>query len=341
MNTFRTVFLILVILFSAGLIIYLFLNLLQRDTFSLYLQPDSPLALSEQNQQKLQDSYTILLAGDVMLDRGVGFYVAQRGGGDWRFPWYFVADQLSSADLVFLNHEGVMSDVGQDAGGVYSFNFPLSALDGLLFAGVDVVSLANNHSFDWGGVALCDTRRRLSKYGIGSVGAGCSYAEASAPHIHVFDDGSRVGFLGYTSFHSLGVAGDTSPGISDYTLDVMRKDVAALKEDVDVVFVSLHWGEEYQSRSNMKQQQVGRALIDAGADVIVGHHPHVIQETEEYNGGWIFYSLGNFIFDQYFSAETMEGLVAAVIVQGGVIASVDSRKVFLNSYYQPMFTHLE
>ena len=89
-----------------------------------------------------------------MLDRGVAMRVDQYGGGDWRFPWEFVANRLSVADVVFVNHEGVMSDIGQDAGGVYSFNFPIAALDGLLFAGVDVVSLANNHSFDWGAACI-------------------------------------------------------------------------------------------------------------------------------------------------------------------------------------------
>ena len=312
-------------------------------TFRFYLpsQDQIPPISLEHTQPKQQDVYSILLAGDVMLDRGVGWYVARQGGGDWRFPWHFVADRLSSADLVFLNHEGVMSDVGQDAGGVHSFNFPLDALDGLLFAGVDVVSLANNHIFDWGAAALCSTQRRLYEHGIGTVGAGCSYAEANAPYIHTFDDESRVGFLGYTSFYPNGAAGDTHPGISDYTPGNMQGRINALREEVDVVFVSMHWGEEYQSTSNAEQQRVGRMLIDAGADVVVGHHPHTIQEVEGYNGGWIFYSLGNFIFDQYFSEETMEGLVAVVAVQGGEVVSVDAQKVLLSPYYQPMFVDVE
>ena len=283
-------------------------------------------------------SHTMLLVGDVMLDRGVKHYVLEEGGGDWRFPWQFVAERFSAADVVFINHEGVMSDVGRDAGGVYSFNFPVAALEGLLFAGVDVVSLANNHIFDWGGDALCDTRRRLHAAGIGAVGAGCTAAEADAPYIHTLDDGSSVGFLGYTSFfYPKGVAGEEYPGVSDYSLESMRDSISSLKKQVDVVAVSLHWGDEYQSRSNTEQQRIGHALIDAGADIIVGHHPHVIQEVERYNDGWILYSLGNFIFDQYFSKETMEGLVAVVTLQKGQIVFVDLEKVVLNDTYQPMF----
>ena len=330
------------ILYATFLIIAVLSAIVAVFYFSLVgvQQQVSPIS-SEYPQKKQQNLYTILLAGDVMLDRGVGFHVAGHGDDDWRFPWHFVVDQFLLADVVFLNHEGVMSDVGKDAGGVYSFNFPLSALDGLLFAGVDVVNLANNHIFDWGGVALCDTKKRLNKYGIGTIGAGCSYDEANAPYIREFDDGSSVGFLGYTSFYPNGVAGDTYPGISDYSLEGMQKSISTLKDVVDVVFVSLHWGEEYQSKSNVEQQRVARALIDAGADVIVGHHPHVVQEVEEYNGGWIFYSLGNFIFDQYFSDKTMEGLVAVVVMQGGSISSVDTKEVLLNTYFQPMFADAE
>ncbi len=297
-------------------------------------------SMTEQYQQEAvpQDSYTIFFAGDVMLDRGVAFYVARYGDDDWRFPWRFVVDRLRLFDIVFVNHEGVMSSVGQDAGGVHSFNFPIAALDGLLFAGVDVVSLANNHIFDWGAAALCDTVRRLHAHAVGTVGAGCSYDEANAPHIHSFTDGTSVGFLGYTPFyHPNGAAGHRFPGLSEYTPITMRQRVAALREQVDVVVVSLHWGEEYQPKSNAEQRRVGRILIDAGADIVVGHHPHVAQEVEEYNGGWILYSLGNFIFDQYFSQETMEGLIAIATVQGRAVVSVVTERVSLNRYYQPMF----
>ena len=120
----------------------------------------------------------------------------------------------------------------------------------------------------------------------------------------------------------------------------MQKSITALRERVDLIFVSLHWGEEYQLQSNVEQQRIARALIDVGADAVIGHHPHVIQEVEEYNGGWIFYSLGNFIFDQYFSPETMEGLVASVTVQDGAITSVTTEKVFLNTYFSRHFLML-
>ena len=333
MQVFRALFFLLLFLLLVSVALFVFVSSFHQH----YVTSRSVVISPVERQVETPDSYTIFLAGDVMLDRGVAMRVEQYGNGDWRFPWQFVAGRLRLFDLVFLNHEGVMSDVGQDAGGVYSFNFPLAALDGLLFAGVDVVSLANNHSFDWGGDALCDTGRRLRAHGISTVGAGCDYTEANAPVVRTFPDGSSVGFLGYTSFYPNGAADEDSPGISEYSVERMRADILALADVVDVIVVSLHWGEEYQSQSNAEQQQVGRMLIDAGADIIAGHHPHTIQEVEEYNGGWIVYSLGNFIFDQYFSRETMEGLTAIVVVQGGEVVSLTTEKVVLNTQFQPMF----
>ena len=333
MQVFRTLFFLLLSLLLISVVLFVFVSLLQQR----YVAPHYIVTPPVVQQAAISDSYTIFLAGDVMLDRGVAMRVEQYGNGDWRFPWQLVADRLRLFDLVFVNHEGVMSDVGQDAGGKYSFNFPVAALDGLLFAGVDVVSLANNHIFDWGGAALCNTRQRLIASGIGVVGAGCDYTEANAPYVHTFPDGSSVGFLGYTSFYPNGAAGEHNPGISEYSDDQMKAAIASLQEVVDVVIVSLHWGEEYQSQSNTEQQQVGRILIDAGADIIAGHHPHTIQEVEEYNGGWIVYSLGNFIFDQYFSKETMEGLTATATVQGGEVVSLVTEKVILNTQFQPIF----
>ena len=337
MRFFRALLFLLLFLLVVSVALFIFVDVPYRQRSLPQSDSAYPLAQPEMPQ----DLYTLFFAGDVMLDRGVALRVAQYGGGDWRFPWRLVADRLRSFDLVFVNHEGVMSAVGRDAGGVYSFNFPIAALDGLLFAGVDVVSLANNHSFDWGGAALCDTKRRLDGAGIGTVGAGCDYAEANAPFIHTFADGSSVGLLGYTSFYPNGAAGESHPGISAYSLSGMRSAVAALKKVVAVVVVSMHWGEEYQSVSNVEQQRVGRMLVDAGADIVVGHHPHTVQEVEEYNGGWIVYSLGNFIFDQYFSDETMQGLTAVATVQGGAVVSVSTEKVSLNTNFQPMFDVVE
>ena len=104
--------------------------------------------------------------------------------------------------------------------------------------------------------------------------------------------------------------------------------------------VSLHWGEEYKTLSNDRERELAHRLIDAGADIIVGHHPHVRQEVERYNGGWIIYSLGNFVFDQIFSEATRTGLVLVVTVEDGAIVDVETMRVYISETFQPAFVDL-
>src|SRR3989344_2767441 len=106
----------------------------------------------------------------------------------------------------------------------------------------------------------------------------------------------------------------------------MKKDVAQAKEQSDIVIVSFHFGEEYQIESNQHQKNSARSAVDAGASLVIGHHPHVVQEIESYNGGYIAYSLGNFIFDQFFSEETMGGLLLKVTARKNKIEKVESIK---------------
>lgn len=300
-------------------------------------------ATLQQTVQKLTQveqrpqQFTVLVGGDVMLDRGVEASVKNNGEGDWKFPWEFIADDLKKADVVFLNHEGAISDKGADSGKKFSFNFDVKALEGLQYAGVDVVSMANNHMLDWGYDALCDSITRLNDGGIATVGAGCDVESADAAHVVTFADGSTVGFLGFTEFYKGAAANDTRGGLAEYTLANMKAQTQKLSEEVDVVMVATHWGVEYKTRSNEAQQELGKALVDAGADVIVGHHPHVAQEIERYNDGWIIYSLGNFIFDQYFSEETMRGLVGEVIIEEGKVKDIIPRTIQMNEFYQPRF----
>jgi poly-gamma-glutamate synthesis protein (capsule biosynthesis protein) len=289
-------------------------------------------------KEKTPDQYRVLLVGDMMLDRGVKSKVYQHGGGDYAFLFTHIADVLSSADITFGNLEGSVSDVGADTGKPYSFRFEPKIVDALASAGFDVVALANNHTFDWGHESLCASVGHLDKVGIFGSGAGCDMARAEQPFIKEFADGTTVGFLSFTEFYKGGYATKDRAGLARYSEENMLQRIADLKTSgADVVFVSIHWGTEYHTRSNETQQKLGRKFIDAdaGADVVVGHHPHVAQEIEKYQGGWIIYSLGNFIFDQKFSEQTMKGLMVEVTIQDGIIASLESHIVRLNENYQP------
>jgi poly-gamma-glutamate synthesis protein (capsule biosynthesis protein) len=228
-----------------------------------------------------------------------------------------------------------MSNVGADTGKKYSFRFDTEAAIGLEFAGFDVLSLANNHALDWGRDSLCETTKNLDAVGIGYVGAGCNAEQAHAPYIAQLGETS-VAFLAYTTFYEGAHATETRAGMTELDRGKMKTQIKMLKESgIDVVLLSMHWGTEYNTRSSKSQQDFAHELIDAGLDVLIGHHPHVAQEIERYNNGWVIYSLGNLVFDQYFSEETMQGLLADIQIQNGRVKDIQPKRIQLNSDYQP------
>jgi poly-gamma-glutamate synthesis protein (capsule biosynthesis protein) len=173
-----------------------------------------------------------------------------------------------------------------------------------LYAGFDVLSIANNHILDYGADAVLDTLTLLGNNGIGVVGGGTNYIEAHQPFVKAIQN-TKISFLGYTNLISPSLGLKTAkPNIAFLDIDQAIVDIKEARKVADLVVVSLHWGNEYETNHNSEQERVARALIDAGAHLIIGHHPHVIQEVKEYHGGYIAYSLGNFVFDQNFSQET-------------------------------------
>lgn len=287
------------------------------------------------NKNKEPEEYTILLAGDVMLDRGVEGRILKYGNGDYTFPWQKTANTTQSADIFFFNHEGPMSKLGVDSGKEYSFNFDTKAIEGIKYSGADIVSLANNHALDWGSMALCDTIKNLREGGIEQVGAGCNKEEAGTPFIKSLGD-TKIAFIAFTEFYSGNYATEDRIGLTRFDEEELKNKIKYLKEVemVDIVFVSVHWGEEYKTRSNQTQQTLAKSLIDSGADVIVGHHPHVVQEIENYKNSWIIYSLGNFIFDQR-QEGTNEGLMVKITVSEKEIKNFETIPILINEYSQP------
>ncbi len=257
-------------------------------------------------------SVSIILTGDMMLSRAVGKKMENLG--DFSFPFLKISDFLNSADLVFGNLETPISDGGKNQGSIYSFRSDPRVVEGLSFSNFGVLSLANNHIWDYGKEALLDTLKTLKENNISPVGVGENFEAANALVIKEVKN-AKIGFLAFTDLYpsSLG-AGNNYPGISNFNLDRIIKHISDIRisRAVDLLFVSLHWGEEYKEVPSAKQKEIAKKLIDAGADVIIGHHPHVVQEFEEYKNGLIFYSLGNFIFDQNFSEETMSGYLVKI-----------------------------
>jgi poly-gamma-glutamate synthesis protein (capsule biosynthesis protein) len=235
---------------------------------------------------------------------------------------------LLTADLLAANLECVISDRGAPEDKAYVFRAPPQAIEALAQAGVDVLSLANNHAFDYGLDALADMLPGLRTAGIATVGAGVDAEAAHAPVI-VERNGLKVAFLAYvdvpvegrTGFDTRSwEAGPDQPGLAWAEAQTMAFDVAGAALRADVVVVLMHFGLENRREVTTSQQQLARAAIDAGADLVVGAHPHVLQRVEEYNGGLIAYSLGNFVFDGFGPPATNSAVLAVTLTAAGVVA---------------------
>lgn len=261
----------------------------------------------------------LIFVGDIMLNRGVEKTIQKNGNNDYKFPFLKVVDYLKGADILFGNLESVISDNGKKMGSIYSFRAKPAVIEGLKYAGFDVVNLANNHAFDYGSEALEDCLKRLKDSEIEYIGAGFSEKEAYSPKIFEIKN-TKIAFLAYTNLGSESWATKNDKvGIAWFNEKKMEENVKKAKELADLVIVSFHFGDEYQKNPNQNQKYLAKLAIENGADLIIGHHPHVTQGIEEYKGKLIFYSLGNFIFDQYFSKDTQEGLT--------VVAEIYPKKI--------------
>ena len=235
----------------------------------------------------------IVFVGDIMLDRDPG--KAMKAGRD---PFAHVAKQLDAADITVGNLECVVATSGTRLDKSYTFRADPMAIP-LLAQHFDAVSLANNHTGDFGHVALIETMDRLRKADIRYFGAGMNNDEAHTPWI-VEKNGVKVAFLGYNEFKPRSFeAGPTTPGCAWSVDEMVVADIKAARAKADIVLTFMHWGVEYEFQPNERQKSFARLMIDAGADAVIGNHPHVVEGAEYYKGRLIVYCLGNFVFDEW------------------------------------------
>lgn len=255
----------------------------------------------------------LLFGGDVMLSRYVARLARLKRDPAW--PWRQVAARFAAADIACVNLESPFSDRPLRTSANMIFRAEPDMIQGLVAAGVDVVSTANNHARDCGAHGVGFTIDWLKRHGIAAAGTGHSEEEAHTGAV-IERAGTRFGFLAYTYDQSNGNYRDTDARVAVMDLGRLRQDIARLRERADVVVTLMHAGNEYAPKPGSRQREFARAAIDAGAKLVVGHHPHVAQQAESYGGGAILYSLGNFIFDQFQRAETQRGLVAEAVFRG-------------------------
>ncbi len=251
----------------------------------------------------------MVAVGDIMLDRSVGQKINANGCAGIIEQ---VAEQLRQADITFGNLECPLSTVGpHQPSGACVFRADPKTVKVLVLGGFDIVSLANNHTLNSGAAALLQTLDHLTEAGIAYVGAARQRDHGSEPTFFAVQD-IRIGFLAYTDL-------DFSHGSHskvDRELTRLRAQITEAQNNCNLLIVSYHWGQEYRRRPTARQVEVAHASIEAGADLVLGHHPHVLGGVEVYQKKLILYSMGNFIFDQR-SGERMEsGIFDLYYTQG-------------------------
>ncbi|MGH2785580.1 MAG: CapA family protein [Actinomycetota bacterium] len=292
---------------------------------------------------------TAIAFGDVLTSRTVDRKMI--AAGDFRSPWRSVGETLAAADLAFGNFEGTISRDAQPRSGGTSFVSRVGVIDGFRYAGIDFLSLANNHVGDFGTGTLVETRTLIRDAGIATAGAGANEAQAREPAI-LERHGVRFAFVTFNAIVGPPVATEDSPGavwihmapwnpFRQSELDRVSATVRAARQRADIVIVYPHWGQEYTARPNADQKRVAHALIDAGADMVIATHPHWVQGAEIYRGRLIAYSLGNFVFDQTWSTETQQGAALDLVFWGPRLVGASFIPVRIEDAHRPRFLGAE
>lgn len=292
-------------------------------------------ATADQKQFPPEEELTIAAVGDLMLGGRTEPFLNEFGPD---YPFRNVQPVLRKADITIGNLESPISIRGK---AVENKKFTLRAgpiaARALKTAGMRVVALANNHAMDFGPIALQDTLTSLTEHEILFTGAGMNLEDARAPAI-VKVRGKTLAFLSYSLtfplefFASVNRPG-TAPGYDDF----VKADIEKIRPNADLVIVSFHWGAELMLSAKDYQVELGRKAIDWGADLVLGHHPHVLQDIELYKGKLIVYSLGNFVFGSE-SNRTNWSMILLLTFRGNSLAHAEAVPIDVNNYrvkYQP------
>lgn len=256
-----------------------------------------------------REEISLLFCGDVMLDWGIRELVEKEGHG---YPLRRIRGFLSAFDYRFFNLECPISDEGEPhVDKKYIFKVPSPMVSVLTEGGFNGAMLANNHMSDFGNIALLGTISNLNSAGILTAGAGIDADIASLP-VLVERNGISVAVFSCTTLaHRYAYATANSPGVARASLEAVRRSIERFRRFADVAVVNIHWGDEYTNYPSEEQVELGRELVDAGADAVIGHHSHVYQGVEVYRGRPIVYSLGNFLFGSI-NEDTRDNIVVAL-----------------------------
>ena len=258
---------------------------------------------------------TIAAVGDIML-AGSGTRTFARSGYD--YPFAATSRELRGADIAMGNLEAPIASGGREfLGKKFRFRVDPKAAEALKKAGFSILTLANNHIMDFGAAGLRETLENLERHGIHHSGAGEDLAAARKPAV-LERNGSKVAFLAYSLTQPEEFfAGENRPGTAPGWSRFFIEDIRKAKATTDYVVVSFHWGTERADHPKSYQVEAAHRAVEAGADLVIGHHPHVLQGLERYRNGVILYSLGNFAFGSL-SRYADTSVIARIVLDGGV-----------------------
>lgn len=336
-TSIKKILLLILSIITIIISLFLFYGTSATSTKILLLKNQVPVKNNSEIKAEKQSEtkpVSIIFVGDVMLSRNVDAKIKKYK--DYNYPYKNVKDYLQTGDIVFGNLETALTPGKAIQTNQMTFRAdPENAL-ALKENGFDILSLANNHTPNFGEKGLKDTINSLEKADIKYVGAG-NDSLAKAPATSTIN-GLKFAFLAYNSpdvVPSTYQAGATRYGTNFIDITKMQEAVKKSKTDSDFVIVSMHAGVEYKNTPNQYQTTFARKAIDAGADLVVGHHPHVIQTVEKYKNKYIIYSLGNFIFDQMWSQNTKEGVMAKITFDKSGIINTEFKPIIIYDYSQP------
>ena len=268
-----------------------------------------PIIQNARNRFEVDKNTQIILLGDVMLGRTV--LTTSEDLNDYVYPFRKIAELTKDADLTVANLESpIVTNCPRFESG-FTFCSDPKMVEGLTYSGIDMVNLANNHNQNFGSVGLEETKKYL-----GSAGILYSNRELAVKEIN----GLKVGLLGFDKSQQ------SNPNLTLEEQNLVRD----ADSKVDILIVSMHWGVEYQEKALQGVVELAKELVNLGADVIHGHHPHWVQNVEYLNGVPVYYSLGNFVFDQMWSEETKKGLMVKL--------TFDSEGRFVRDEQTPVYT---
>ncbi len=319
----RLVFIAVCLIIVSGLGTFMLMERRGQISLSPHLSQVFSESMVQANKTPEPRSISLLFFGDMMLDRGVRAQIAKIG-----YDQVFVraTRELSSKyDLTIANLEGPITTyksktIGPDGRGIsgFAFTFATSSAIAIKESGIDIVSLANNHIENFGPDGVKQTVKWLRdanmKYFGNATNSGSEF-NPPAPLSNIFCEKEIC--IAYIGYHEFTKQNDEQ--------QVVKEIKNAKAKNADFIIVMPHWGVEYEHTPSQKQKTLAHAWIDAGADLVVGSHPHVIQSMEVYNGKKIFYSLGNYLFDQYFSYHTTHGLAVGFHITENAATTTKSK----------------